>query len=346
MVRSSHKININVVVAITLALLLSFINFPARAANPENVKLQVNIAESLTVAITDPDEWASSDLTEDTSTGYWNSDFLRNKVNVAAATNNAKGVRVSMYTTNTNLYNLSVCSIGNTTNCSDTSTYIPTLASAQTAANFPANNWGYNLAHNISDASSSGDTNDNDAGKSTAVYSPLALAASPIDIIKTADVGSFNQDVFFGAKANNTKQSGTYAQTVYFAAVTGLVDTDPTPAGPVNPTPSDNPVDNIAYYNNTVSGATTYTTTTHYTPSSTPSDPSIDGSSTTTTTQVTTGDVRSNYAQAAGVTTESGTGAAVATALGVAAAVSAASGTLFFVLAKRKKEEKEEEGKK
>ena len=340
MVRSLHRNNIIIGVAI-ITLASALVHLPAKANNTQDVDLQVNIIESLTVSITDPDEWASGDLTKDTpTTGVWTSDFLRNKVNVSAATNNAQGVRVSMYThtasdlnNSTRLFNLT------SYNSSDATSYIPTLATANVqpgtnGADFPSNYWGYSV-------------DDTDTLKTDSHYNALRTSANPITIINTNTTGTANQDVFFGAKANDSVQSGTYAQTVYFAAVTGTIDTtDPSDPGynppvPVNPSTPD-PADDIAFYSTSTSRTTyTYSTANSGTPSTT--TPSIIGDSTTTTTQVSAGDIRSTYAQAAGVTTGSNSGVAVAAALGVAATVSAASGFFFFILAKRRKDDDEEE---
>ena len=345
MVRSSHKLNIILAVATIIGASAS--TLAPTNAQEQDVKLQVNLMESLEITVTDPDEWASGSLTKDAVGDGWTSDFLRNKVNVTAATNNGNGVRVSMYThtssaestlaNTTRLFNLTSYS------ASDATSYISTLDATSgtnvqpgaNGANFPVNYWGYSI-------------DDTPTLNTTSHYNPLATSANPITLINTNyGTAGASQDVYFGAKANNTKQSGTYAQTVYFAAVTGNIETDPTDPGynppvPVNPS-NPNPVDDIAYHNINSTGNTTYTHTSYTSGTPSTTTPSVDGNTTTTSTHTTAGDARNTYAQAAGVTTESSTGAAVATALGVAAAVSAASGTFFFILAKRKKDDDEEE---
>ena len=326
MVRSSHKTKILFAAMLSFtapALILS----STKAANPESVLFQVNIAEALTLVVTDPTDWASGELNH-ASGSNMESDFLRNKVNVAAYTNNPVGVTVSMYTKgDTDLRNTASYS------SSDATSYIPTLASAATpgtnGASFPVNYWGYSV-------------NDTDTLNTSATYNALRTSANPIQLFQTSVDGDNctisqathcnNKDVFFGAKANNTKQSGTYTRTVYFAAVTGTIDTD-NPIVPDTPSTPD-PINNAAHYSSTT-GQTTYTERSTTGSGSSATD--------TTSTDVTKGDISTTYAQAYGVTSTSN-GSALATAFGVAAGVAATSGIAFFVAAKRRKDDEDEEG--
>ena len=300
----------------------------------ETVHFQVNIAEALTLTITDPTTWAEGNLTNtDSTTGNKVSDFLRNKVNVAVKSNSGIGVRVSMYTKNdTDLRNTTSYS------SSDATTYIPTLAATTSAigangANFPTNRWGYSFT-------------DTPTLNTSATYSPLSTSAiTVIDTVPdiTSDPSNVgveaDKDVFFGAKADQTKQSGTYHRTVYFAAVTGNIDTTDNPAIPSNPSTTD-PINNAAHYNSTA-GSTTYT---RRSTSGSGTD-SVTGSMDATNTEVTAGDITTTYAQAYGVTSESN-GSALATAFAVSAGVAATSGIFFFVAAKRRKDDDDdEEGK-
>ena len=329
MVRSLHKNKVLLLVAAVMAT-PTFILSSAHADVTKNINLQVNVEEVLTVTVTDPTTWASGDLSYNSTTDKYESDFLRNKVTVEASTNNPIGVTVSMYTNNTRLQNLTSYS------SSDETSYIPTLASATTRGNFPINYWGYSV-------------DDTTEGSNASNYGSLPTSASPVELfstVGTASVGSGSEDVYFGTKANNEKQSGTYAQTVYFAAVTGTINNDPSdphynPIVPQNPSTPD-PVDEIAFYSSTAgvgsNGQTTYTTRTRNT--TTGND--------TTSTQVTSGDVRSSYAHAAGVTTtdEGINVGALAAALGVSAAVAAGTGFFLFAAAKRRKDDDEEEQQK
>ena len=150
MVRSLHKIKILFAVATILsapAVLLS----SAHANNPELVDLQVNIAEALTITVTDPTTWADGSLINtNPTTNKLESDFLRNKVNVTAKSNNPYGVTVSMYTKDaTDLRNTTSYS------ASDATSYIPTLSSNSTVSAFPTNYWGYSRTH---DPDGNGDT--------------------------------------------------------------------------------------------------------------------------------------------------------------------------------------------
>lgn len=327
MVRSLHKTKILFAVATILAT-PAYILSSAKAANPENVQFQVNIAEALTLTITDPTDWAEGNLTNtNPTTGNLESDFLRNKVNVAAKANSGIGITVSMYTKgDTDLRNTATYS------SSDASTSIPTLNSTSgisvqpgtNGANFPTNYWGYSV-------------DDTTTLNPSSHYQPLSTSA--IQLFTT--VGSSpvpvgveqSQDVYFGAKADQTKQSGTYTRTVYFAAVTGTIDTT-NPDIPTNPSTPD-PINNAAHYSSAV-GQTTYTQRS--------TTGSGTGATDATATQVTQGDVSTTYAQAYGVT--SSNSSALATAFAVAAGVAATSGIFFFVAAKRRKDDDEdEEGK-
>ena len=221
---------------------------------------------------------------------------------------------------------------------------IPTLASSSVKASFPANYWGYSI-------------DDTDAGNDSSTYNALVGAGStPITLISNAQSSTINsRDIFFGAKADVTKASGTYAGTVVISVVTGAIEEDPTdpdynPTTPVNPA---NPVvtPNTPVYSgtNTTTGGTTNGATTY-----TYRQTSGSGSSatTTTTTQVSDGDNRNSYVgytPPQGVTSKQTTteniseGSSLATGLAVTSAVAATSGALFFILAKRKKDDDEEE---
>lgn len=314
MVRSIHKTKLLFILALvfaTPALIISSVYADNPLVDSETMTFRVNVDEVLTVSITDPTNWASG------STG----EFLRNKVNVAATTNSPVGVTVSMYTDNTSLFNTT------SYDASDDRTYIPTVDNTEQVNFFPDNRWGYSV-------------DDTDAGIGTAHYDALQTSANPIllfSTVGTSTIGGGNEDVYFGAKATTYVQSGTYAQTVYFAAVTGTIDSD-NPAVPVNPSTPD-PTNEIAHYSSST-GQTTYTTRTTSGSGTSP----ITGSTDTTTTNVTKGDTTTTYAHAAGVTTSSNNGVnSLAVALAASAAVAATTGTLFFVAAKRRKDDDEEE---
>lgn len=337
MVRSLHKTKILFAVAMIFSAPAVILN-SVKAANPESVLFQVNIAEALTLTITDPTTWAEGELTNvNPTTSKLESDFLRNKVSVTAKSNSPIGITVSMYTKNaTDLRNTTSYSAG------DTTTYIPTLASDSTVSAFPTNYWGYSQAHSDPVTGTTDNTHDDDTGKTTAVYKPLSTSA--IQLFTTVPptggtslVGSeVTEDVYFGAKADETKQSGTYTRTVYFAAVTGTIDTT-NPAIPTNPSEPD-PINNAAHYD---SHNTTYT---QRSTSGSGTD-SVTGSMDNTETEVTAGDITTTYAQAYGVTSESN-GSALATAFAVSAGVAATSGIFFFVAAKRREnDDDDEEGK-
>lgn len=301
--------------AVTLAVIAPVAILASQSSNvsAEDVTFNVDIPEVITMSIAEPETWASGNINT----------LLKNKVTVSARTNNSVGVTVSMYATNTNLVNQA-----------NSSYTIPTLTGSYSTSNFPANYWGYS----VNSAQSSDDSG---------TYSPLSSSA--IGVFSSTTGTEASRDVYFGAKADSTKPSGTYAQTVYFTAVTGTVNTE-TPVIPTPPTPATpDPTSDEATYDSTV-GATNSSNTvigsTTYTTRSVPSSTSSSNETRTTTTHVSAGNTTASYANAQGVTTTSSSsdsGASVATALGVAAAVAAASGTAFFILAKRKKDDDEEE---
>ncbi len=282
-----------------------------QAANTADFDFNINVAEVITVTVRNPVNWASGNT--DT--------LLRNKINIEATTNNPIGVTVSMYTgANTELRNT------NGFNASDASTYIPTLVSSTTANAFPANYWGYSV-------------NDNTAGAGSANYNALKTSADPIQLfttVGTSNIGAGNKDVYFGAKADGTKQSGTYAQTVYFAAVSGTINTE-NPLVPTNPSNPDD-VSEVAHYSPTT-GRTTYTTR----GASGSGTSSVSGATNDTTTQVVTGDVSSYYAQAAGVTNSTEPASNTVTtdtsgplAVGITAGIATVTGLGLFAAHKRK----------
>lgn len=277
-----------------------------------NTNFRVNVSDALSVSVTTPDQWATGDPGE----------FLRNRINVSASTNNPAGLLATMTTKTSNT------SLVNTRKSEYT---IPTLAEPFTVANFPANYWGFSLADDP-------DEIDQDAEYDSLV--PPDNQDGPITILATDSAGRDSQDVFFGAKSDMTKASGTYANTVVISVVTGVIEDDPTDPGynpptPVDPavpstpgTPTYDPTDN----------RTTYTTVT----------PNQDDT-TTTTTEVSNGDTRSSYQDPHGVkhktttTTNINEGSPLATGLAVTSAVAGATGFIFFLIGKRRKDDDEEE---
>ena len=307
MVRKIHKINtLYALLAVAFAPLLLALPVAAESTIEDGVgvDLEVNITEVLSVSVATPSTWASGDV--DINNG---SDLLRNKIVLNVTSNNVAGFTASMASkTTTDLVNLT----------KSTAT-IPTLASATTAAAFPVNYWGYSI-------------DDTDAGSDSANYA--ALQTSAITLASPTAPATYSQDIFFGARADATKDSGTYANTVVISVVSGVITTpsDPvnpsepsTPATPSEPTTNQNqvPNNNLAYLDGSESES---------------------DSDDLTENNITAGDVSSSYAEPQGVTTTNiGAGSPLATGLAVTAGVAATSGVFFFVLARRKKEEEEEE---
>lgn len=289
---------------------------------------QVNVQEVLnvTVTVTDPGEegWAEGDV--DT--------FLRNKVHVKVTSNNAKGFTAGMTTkeTHTNLTNAAA------------STTLPTLtgsakctgtADANCAA-FVANHWGYSLD----------DTDDGKAG----TYNPLVgSAAAPITVLSSKD-GSPEKDIFFGAKADKTQASGTYAGTVVFTVTSGTNGEDlpgsgsgdqPLP-GPSADDPAFSPTISEAPSSNS---APTYTYTTNnrtYRSTATSVATVADDQQPRKTSNEFVSPLGVNRTDNQTITNIQH-GSIITTVLMVVALVTAAIGIFFFILARRRDREEEED---
>ena len=288
-------------------------------SSPCSTTFEVNVKETLSVAVTTPTEWASGDTDE----------FLRNKVSIDVSSNNASGFTASMYSQDTT----------NLTNAARSTITMPTLASYSVRSAFPANYWGYSLGSGTISGSSItyGET---DAGNNNSRYYPLATSSSPIKILTGTSAGS--QDIYFGAKANMNQASGTYVGTVIISVVTGTINENTNPMTPTNPaTPSGN---EVASYTSAPTGGANGSTTYTYTRVNSSAHTS------TTTTQVSDGDNVSSYngyqppqGVIENTITKVVSESSVAAGLATTASVAAATGMFFFIAAKRKEDEEEEE---
>ncbi|MBQ2695179.1 hypothetical protein IJG04_00865 [Candidatus Saccharibacteria bacterium] len=318
-----------------------------------SVTFNVNVHEILSVSLTTPTNWASGDA----------GDLLRNKLNLSVTSNNATGFVAYMYADNARNTTSGCTPASGTTvtslvNCSKNTSTIATLGSnvtvdttnGDTAGAFTTNRWGYSV-------------NDAAAGYASAVYKPLALASAPTVVLAdsatssdsnvTVSGSTYDRDIYFGAKADSSVNSGSYAGTVVFTVVSGVTTdsidnpstdkTDNNYTEPTNPSPAtDNSTStNVATYNSTAN-RTVYRGSTSYSGSG---NSSVSGNMSTTTTEVSSGNTTSSYANAQGVTTTAniGEGTPLATGLAVTSAVAATSGIIFFIVAKRKKDDDEEE---
>lgn len=279
--------------------------FPPRfdSVSADNTNFQVNVKEILSVSISTPTDWAS---------GYAD-EFLRNTITVNVTSNNNRGFTAGMTTKTPNTY------LKHTV-LSDTR--IPTLAENSSHQEFPANYWGYSLNDEQNDG----------------LYKPLVGETSaPITILSSPSSSSGSSNVYFGAKTDITKSSGTYFGTIVISVVSGTDGSDlPAPTGEEQTTPASPGPEEEAEYN---SGSDTTVYTYTYTPAS--------GGTTTTTTQISEGNntnLYDSYTPPQGVNKRTNSnitsGSIIATVMAVAASVSAVSGILFFALAKRKKDEK------
>ena len=281
-----------------------------------NTNFQVNVKETISISITEPSTWARGNV--DT--------FLRNKINVEVTTNNASGFVVGMNTASTET------ALVNT--IQDTNT-IPTLSSSWTRNSSVTNFWGYSL----NDASDNG------------TYNPMVGSnSSPIKIFDSTQGSS--KDVYFGAKADSTKASGTYLGTVVFSVVSDANNFPGTPENPSTPSAPQNPAtpnssEEVAVYNPAPVGGANGTTTYTYRRTNT------SAGTTTTTTQVSDGDNRTAYngytppqgVRQSSEITESNiaNSSSLATTLATTSALAAAAGLGFFIIAKRREDDDEEE---
>lgn len=296
MVRSIHKLNI----LFTALFIASAISLPVSAADGVSVDWGVKIGETLSVSVTTPDEWAKGDV--DVANG---SELLRNKVILNVASNNIAGFSASMASkTTTDLVNKQVL----------TAT-IQTLGATATAGAFPVNAWGYSL-------------DDTETGLTTANYN--AMQTSLIALENRTEPANISKDIYFGARADATKEAGTYANTVVFTVVSGVDTTEPD-----NPGTGDD--DN--------QGGEITTPDNNGTPSRAPvRRPNNVVADTDEEDNTTNGNISNSYADPQGVTkTNLGTGTPLATGLAVTAGVAATAGFIFFIIAKRKKDEEEDE---
>ena len=303
------------------------------AAETSNASFQVNVQDSIAVAITSPVSGATGNANE----------FLRNTVDVSINTNVSNGFTASMYSRDDT--NLAHTTLGS-------SYYIPTMSSSASRSSFPVNTWGYSLKSSSLDGKTYGET---DAGNNSSTYYPLTDSTStPIKVMTAASgTKSGTQSIYFGAKANTEKPAGTYLNTVILSVVTGTVDssTNPiTPTNPVTPSTDPNPTDNVPVYtgNNTTTGTgisgtngTTVRTVRVTNSSTTPN-------TTTTTTEVSAGDNTSSYAPAQGVSVTSQSnivdgGSMLPLGLAATAVTTATAGVVFFILAKRDDDDDDEE---
>ena len=292
-------------------MILSTIFMASQADVFADTTINVTAEEMLTVAVTMPETQASGD-------GSASGTFLRNKVALAVTTNNATGFTATMTTSTVD------------TDLTNGIDEIPILTANTTRGAFPSNYWGYS----INDA----DTN---AGDSSSTYRPIAaLGASVPSYITNSPSSSstVTKNIFFGAKANLSKSSGTYSNTVIISVVSGVNDTEnqnpTTPTNPVHPSDDDSSDGTATFKPSPAGGSNTGATV--YTKQN----------GTTTGTTITSGDTTgATYANPAGVTTVSsvGEGTPLATGLAVTAGVAATAGVIFFIVAKRRRDDEDEE---
>lgn len=280
-----------------------------------NIEFQVNIKEVLKVSLNAPTTKNSG------TTGS----LLRHRVVLNVTSNNPAGYLAYMTTSGSST---------DLVNTSNNTAVIPTLDKSYTASAFPANYWGYS-------------TNDTEAGSTSAnYYAMVNSTATPITIASSSvAANSGDKNIFFGAKADASKPSGTYEGTVVFTVVSGVHDNSSIPNdaknNPATPTTNTVVAENGSYTSgysasNYNGGSTTYTKVTS-------STDAVSGTTNKRLSYVYSGDTLSAVTPQ-GVTTSSvGEGTPLAIGLAVTAAVAASAGIIFFIIAKRKKEDEEED---
>lgn len=308
---------------------------------------QVNVGEILTVKVTEPTSWASGDLTYDNPSSKYVSGLLTNVVSLAVQSNNNAGFQATMVTNET-----SANSGTDLVNEDDNTQKISTLSTATSTSAFPANAWGWGKTTAI-------------GGTAPTTYNPLKASNETPSVLLSATSGeSGGTDIYFGAKANNDKASGTYARTVVISVVSGVHD-DTAPTTPTNPTdPSDAPTTPGTTGGNsnsgtTTSGGTSYDYTTNYAYNSGATGgasgnagttiynntytQSSNPTTTTTYSEVSAGNNTSNYSSSykapLGETETTvasvNEGTPVAAGIAAAAGVAAVAGAAFFAVAHR-----------
>ena len=314
-------------IAVATATLISLFVTPEASFAIDGATLTVNAGEVLTVQIDIPNSNNTTNTGDMTSGGT----FLYNRVTLSVSTNNTTGytATLSAATATTAL-----------TNRTDSTYTIPTLgqdstacsSSSYTYTNFPSNCWGFSTV----------DPTDNSQSYTNRTYYAVpASTGTPAHVVNSSAIDSAKStDIYFGAKANSNKMSGTYTNNVIINVVSGVDTDNPSnpdvkPDDPVTPS-DDNPSDNSGTYvpapaGDSTSGATVYT------------NKSTENNTRTTTTTIKKGDT--TYANPAGVTTVGAVneGTPLATGLAVTAGVAATAGVIFFIVAKRRRDDEEEE---
>lgn len=324
----------------SIASAIAIYTNPILPVSADNVNFTVNVAESLAVSLTSPIDGST------TNTGGPGT-FLRDSVLLSVFSNtssgSAAGFTATMYEENsTNLTHTNNDYLKTVNGGTDVT--VPTLTSSSARSSFPAGHWGYSLEGTVTGVDSV-TYNETTAGNDSSNYYAMTTSASPITVLSSATAGSAERHIFFGAKPTASQPSGTYAGTVTINVVTGTIDETTNPVIPVDPavnedTSTTNP--SYAYYS-APANRTVYTSR-----STTPASGS-EPATETTTTIVSSGDTRASYANPAGETNKTlasvntDSGSPLAYGLAAAAGVAATSGILFLVLAKRDKDDEEEE---
>ena len=328
--------------SLTLAGTLTLIAFNhLQPAFAESGSFTATVDEMLTVTL-------DTGSTQATGTPSASGTLLNTKVGLSVATNNASGFSASIVAGDSTTYNTTSL-VNSASTVNNEISALATNASYSTS-NFPTNYWGFAVLENNGSGTSYTNGTYKGIAKYNATPSYVASATAP------ANGGlSKNYDLHFVAKADTTKASGSYKNNVVISVVSGTVTTTPTtPTDPVKPSTDPTPNDGDG---NPGNNGGTYTSTLGGTGSQAGSTVTRVTSGTTTTTQVSSNtsgttkssDTRQSYSKPQGVTNTTTTtatineGTPLATGLAVTAGVAAVAGVAFFVVAKKKQNEEDDE---
>lgn len=287
------------VLALVLGLACSSLARMTRVAADELVTLNLGVTEVLSVSLDPVTTYVSGNV----------DDFLRNRVDLTIASNNTNGF-VAYMTTKTDATALS-----NTT----ASATIPTLAAntSWTRSSNVTNFWGYSL---------------DDTSETGTYYPMVGVSSTPIQIASQNAASNTVQakTIHFGAKADVTKGSGVYRNTVVFTVVSGI-NTVPSGNTPQSNDPGNEPASSGSGNELIISGRD-------------------GGGGLIGKTDLGNGDGDGTrgvtYTPPQGVSSSSDIhdGDPVTTGLIATASVAAGAGVLFLILAKRDDDDEDEEG--
>ena len=280
----------------------------AKATTPDDEgNFSINILGSISIDIDAP---SSSDT-------FYQGRLIANKVGVSVSSNlSGYTVTLGMAGEERNLVNSFITDFN-----------IPALNSANVAVLddmdcIEKGCWGYNVVSTGADAPTS--------------YSKISeVGTAGNTIVTTTEPGvTTKRDIYFGAMPGVSTPAGTYSNTVIINAVSNVAPDVPSDGGDDG--------------GNNTGGSNTDTQIAYSTPVSTSKAITIDtgtgGDTTNTGVPSGSNNSRSSYSAPLGETVSTiSEGTPMATGLAITAAIAAISGILFFILAKRRRDDEDED---